>query len=783
MSSFFATNSGVIVGTPGVDRLTVTYDLDANGVWLQDLSGSLATGYSGTFNGTGSSDVVFSGIENLGFIDHGGGPDIIYTGDGNDHLSSGDGDDILYSGQGVDSIDGGAGNDLWGADKSFATQAININLNANSSTYLGTGLVTNIEGLDLKTGSGNDRIAASATVAMNDNIDTGAGNDKIIMWGGGNDVVNGGTGNDFLKLTYDIATNDVWLTNLTEDTVNGGYKGTFDGLGSNNLNFSGIERFTFIDQSGGNDIINTGDGRDSLSGGAGNDTLNSGRGIDTIDGGAGHDLWGADKSFATASININLNAKYSTYLGTGSVTNIEGLDLKTGSGSDHITGSSKVSMNDVIDTGGGNDLITMWGGGNDYVAGGAGNDRLSLTYGLDANGVWLQNLAVDTVNGGYQGTFNGLGANDLAFTGIENITFVDLGGGPDIIYTGNGNDKLSGGGGDDILYSGKGIDTIDGGGGHDLWGADKSFATQAININLNANSSTYLGTGLVTHIEGLDLKTGSGNDHITGSSTVAMNDTIDTGGGRDVITLWGGGSDHVDGGTGVDQLVLTYGLDAGGVWLQNLAVDTVNGGYQGTFNGTGSNDVFFTGIEHFTFTDRGGGPDIIITGNGNDKLLGGAGNDNLDGAGGNDTLNGGAGDDTLTGGSGNDRMLGQVGNDLLNGGSGDDILIGGDGNDTIAGGTGNDRLVGNAGADTFVFSDGFGHDTVVGFEASNQEKIDLSGVTAITSFSDLVDNHLTTDPISGFAEIFVGSDTIVLNGITAAHIGTGQDYAAGDFIF
>ncbi len=784
MAQFLATNIGNIVGTSGTDSLTVTYNYDAAGVWLLDLSGDLATGYSGTFNGTGSQNVIFSGIENLNFIDHGGGPDIIYTGDGNDNLQGGGGGDKLYSGKGIDTIDGGPGNDLWGADKSFQTLDVNINLNliATGGVYFGS--VTNIEGLDLKTGSGNDAITASSTVSMNDNIDTGPGYDTINMWGGGNDTVNGGAGNDWLKLIYNIATNDVWLTNLTEDTVNGGYQGTFDGLGGNNLNFFGIESFTFIDQSGGNDIINTGAGNDSLVGGAGNDILNSGSGFDSINGGPGNDLWGADLSDATGSVNINLNNNLSSYLGLGRVQKIEGLDLKTGSAGDHIIGSSKVAMNDVIDTGAGRDLIRLWGGGADNVNGGAGNDRLWVTYNSDVNNdVWLTDLAVDTVNGGYQGTFNAAGSHNVVFHGIENFTFIDQFGGNDIINTGNGRDKLLGGDGNDVLNSGRGIDTIDGGAGDDMWGADKSFAHAAININLNKASSNYLNGGSVKNIEGLDLKTGSGNDHITGSSTVAMNDAIDTGGGRDVITLWGGGSDNVAGGGGIDRLVLTYGLDSDGVWLQNLTNDTVNGGYQGTFNGLGSNDVTFAGIEHLNFVDRGGGPDIIIAGGGRDKLSGGGGNDNLDGAGGNDTLNGGIGADTLTGSNGNDRILGGGGRDLLSGDLGPDNLAGGAGNDTIDGGNGNDKLAGNAGFDTFMFSNGFGHDTIIGLAASNKEDIDLSGVTAITGFYDLVHHHLTTDSGTGFAEIVAGNNTILLNGVHEADIGVGQDYSAADFIF
>jgi Ca2+-binding RTX toxin-like protein len=128
-------------------------------------------------------------------------------------------------------------------------------------------------------------------------------------------------------------------------------------------------------------------------------------------------------------------------------------------------------------------------------------------------------------------------------------------------------------------------------------------------------------------------------------------------------------------------------------------------------------------------------------------------------------------------------MNGGSGNDTLNGGGGNDRLIGGTGNDTLNGGGGNDRLVGGGGNDRFVFANGFGDDTISGFAASNAEDIDLSGVSAITSFTDLVNNHLQTDLGTGDALIVVGANSILLVGITEAEIGAGLAYSASDFIF
>ena len=289
---------------------------------------------------------------------------------------------------------------------------------------------------------------------------------------------------------------------------------------------------------------------------------------------------------------------------------------------------------------------------------------------------------------------------------------------------------------------------------------------------------------------------------IVGHESAVMNDVISTGHGNDTIKLWGGGVDGAHGGEGTDKLIYIPNADNFGFYLTNLASDA--SGYTGNFFrnlNSSTMGVGFSGIDKFVFIYNGSGNNTINTGNGGDdlrggsgndtfnsgsgrdKLLGGGGNDNLNGAGGNDAINGGGGNDTVTGGNGNDRILGAFGNDMMSGDAGADTILGGGGNDTINGGGGNDRLTGNKGFDTFVFDKGFGHDTVFGFAPSNHEKIDLSGVTAITGFIDLVNHHLTTDPGTNFAEIVAGTNTILLNGVDQTDIGAGQIYSAADFIF
>ena len=240
-----------------------------------------------------------------------------------------------------------------------------------------------------------------------------------------------------------------------------------------------------------------------------------------------------------------------------------------------------------------------------------------------------------------------------------------------------------------------------------------------------------------------------------------FNDTLQGLDGSD--TLFGHrGNDKLDGGTAGDSLRGGFGSDtlAGGDGADTLL-------------GHGDNDRLRGEL----------GNDSLMGGSGDDTLAGGDGNDRLIGGPGNDNLRGGFGSDTLAGSDGADILRGYHENDLRRGGPGADSLRGGFGNDTIIGGDGNDALIGGPGADTFRFADGFGHDTVYGFSAADGEDINLTGVSAITSFTDLVNNHLITDSVTGFAMIVDGTDSILLDGIAVAQIGVGLAYSGADFLF
>ncbi|MFV0490398.1 MAG: calcium-binding protein [Pseudorhodobacter sp.] len=183
-----------------------------------------------------------------------------------------------------------------------------------------------------------------------------------------------------------------------------------------------------------------------------------------------------------------------------------------------------------------------------------------------------------------------------------------------------------------------------------------------------------------------------------------------------------------------------------------------------TLYGNNGNDIIEGGADNDVILG-GAGDDVIYSGAelenfyGRDTVYGDDGNDTLIGSNGGDWLHGGLGNDEITGGQDfssakRDYLYGNQGNDYIRSGQTTtpssaiyqmrgDYLSGGSGNDTLESGKANDVLNGGYGADIFVFTNQFGRDTIEDFETTRGgEKIDLSGVSSITSYSDLRQNHM-----------------------------------------
>jgi serralysin len=90
------------------------------------------------------------------------------------------------------------------------------------------------------------------------------------------------------------------------------------------------------------------------------------------------------------------------------------------------------------------------------------------------------------------------------------------------------------------------------------------------------------------------------------------------------------------------------------------------------------------------------------------------------------------------------------GNDTIIGNAADNVLTAGSGKDTLEGGGGHDTLIAGSGTDTFVFGPHDGVSTIWGFKASHGDTVLLSGITGVSTYSDVL-AHATQ----------VGSDAVL----------------------
>lgn len=290
------------------------------------------------------------------------------------------------------------------------------------------------------------------------------------------------------------------------------------------------------------------------------------------------------------------------------------------------------------------------------------------------------------------------------------------------LYTGAGNDLLSGNGASNYLRAGAGNDTAYGGGGNDT-------------IEGEDGDDAIFGGALND-----DLFGGNGNDLIGGGSG---NDQINGGLGND--TIWGsGGDDFIFGNEDDDLIGAGTGKD---VVYGDAGNDVVYGG--------GSRDDVFGGE----------GNDLVGGGFGRDSLYGNDGDDTLWGQVGDDVMYGGAGNDIMAGGSGGDVMYGGDNNDDMSGAFGSDTLYGQSGNDILNGNFGNDVLTGGSGRDTFVFDAG-GNKTVTDLTLSHNDALmfDLEslGVTGGLTGKQIVDTY--ADDSSGTVVFTINGLSVTLQG-------------------
>ncbi len=253
----------------------------------------------------------------------------------------------------------------------------------------------------------------------------------------------------------------------------------------------------------------------------------------------------------------------------------------------------------------------------------------------------------------------------------------------------------------------------------------------------------------------LQLGTGIATFTATGAAPFTILDAIDGNGivgnaGANLITVTAG-IDAVDGGAGIDRLIVDYRLATGAVTGDSLSNFSEAGG--------GGRAVTMTAntIEHFTVLtgngadtitvgngdnviNVGNGANTVTTGNGTNLVTGGIDADTVTTGSGNDTIDVGAGTNTVSAGQGFNRVTGGGGADTITALDGGNLIDAGDGTNRVTTGAGADTILTGAGADTIVSGAGDdlitsrgGGDTVDAGAGNDRLTIDYSAMTTNVS--------------------------------------------------
>ncbi|MCC1495091.1 calcium-binding protein [Cognatishimia sp. F0-27] len=278
----------------------------------------------------------------------------------------------------------------------------------------------------------------------------------------------------------------------------------------------------------------------------------------------------------------------------------------------------------------------------------------------------------------------------------------------------------------------------------DIIGANNGWVTPGTEGDFSSSRASQVETEKSHDIYGF-----GGDDILQGNATAEM---IHGGSGDDLIFTMGarGGQDVAYGGSGNDTI--KAGADFG-------ATDYADGLYAD--GGRGVDAI------SFEFASQG----VALTANG--RTI--SGQD----AGRTDTQYTLKFFEALAGSAHADEidLSGSSSGMEIDGLGGKDTLSGSDRDDTIDGGAGWDEMTGNDGADTFVFSAGSGYDRITDFNAAEGDQIDLSGMNTVTSYFDMMANHIAQNGADVIIRGNNGEGTLRIEDVTIDTLN------ADDFLF
>ncbi len=601
-----------------------------------------------------------------------------------DRLYGGSGSDQLIGGSGNDELDGAEGNDIYRFDPGSGRDTIHDTdtTPGNIDTIeFGEGILPG----DVRLTRGNSSL--TLTIAgTSDSI-------TVTKW-----LENDTPTYGIERITF--ADGTTWDTESILDMFISGTQGDDYLVGfARGETILGLDGDDVAYARGGDDTIESGSGNDELFGEDGNDTLLAGDGADTVVGGLGNDVLdsgpGNDRlygGFQTALWYVDDANGNDTYLfdrgyGQDRITdhdttpgNLDTIRLREGITPDDISlrqsgDDLKLSISDTTDT------LTVekwfWNDSPEFRV-----EQIEFADGT----IWdvdeikhqvIQGTSGDDERVGYStsDTMHGYEGQDRLWGRAGNDT-LDGGSDQDNLFGEADDDILLGRAGADELSGGMGHDTLDGGTGNDLLSGGTLNERDEWWYTCHRDESN----GNDTYLFGRD----------SGRDTVVDRDS--TAGNVDAIVL-----DADVATTDVivrrdqDNLVLSIADTTDTLTVENWFLD----------------DSTEWQVEEIRFA-AGTTWDVDTI----KQMV-------LQGTPGDDVLTGYSADDTITGLAGADTIYGNAGADTIDPGAGDDYAEGGTGNDT------------------YLFGRGYGHDTIVDYDAT-QGNIDIVLLGADVLPSDVV---------------------------------------------
>ena len=719
--------------------------------------------------------------------------DVIYAGEGNDHVWGDMGNDVIFGENGNDMLDGGDGNDIvMGGEGNDVIQGDGPGL---------YGRTVQIEGSDYLDGGADDDVIY------------GNGGDDILVGGTGNDTLVGGTGQDtylynkgdgtdwiydtqaehnILRFGAGINSSDITLTlgSLVLDLGNGDAihinnedQASSNGFDRNNVfNSSSISSFEFADGSilttaellaRGFDLFGTmGDDNltgtnttDRISGYDGNDTIISGAGNDTLMGGNGSDTYVFNRGDGQDSIIDGGYDTPSTGSGQADMDTLQfGADILQGD----ITLRRTLNSGLEITLNGSTDGISIAGRSSVF----ANENRIErIVFG---DGSVMTSADFESL------PLVGTSADD-AIIGSDSADVIEGGAGSDSIQGGFGNDTY-------VYNLGDGADTVV---DHEFWQTSSgTLVTDSNTLRFGSGITVDMFTSLCDSVtSNVTLDLGNGDSIAIGNVNGLAIQTLQF---ADGTTL--GMSEFF-----VQRPLNITGTDASESITASNYYDIVTGGK--------GNDTLFGGIGNDTYVyNLGDGADTIAdsalwqmpTGellSDTNTLRFGVGitadmiTSLCDSVTSNVTLDLGSGDSIAIGnvnGLSIQTLQFTDGTSLgmseffaqhplnITGTDAAETIAGTNFNDVITGGLGNDRLSGNLGNDTYVYNLGDGADTIVDHAQWQSSTGELLSDTNILSFGAGISADMMIpfyDSVSGEVTLDLGNgDSIAIGNVNGLAI-------------